>query len=67
MANKLETEEILENGIPETCETIWGQNSDGKLIFKGLACETDADTDVAFQAMDRAEEFIVMKKPIKSA
>jgi len=66
MAKKLETEQVPENGFPETCEIIWEQGSDGKLIFKGLSCETDVDTEMAYQAMERAEEFIVRKKPIKS-
>jgi len=65
MDKKLETEQVPGNVVPETCEIMWGQDADGKLVFKGLSCETDADTDVAFRAMDRAKEHIVMKKPIR--
>jgi len=66
MAENSEASEV-ENVVPQTCEILWEQDSDGKVVFKGLSCETDADTELAYRAMDRAKEFIVMKKPVNKA
>jgi len=66
MPDKLENEQGPENLVPKTCEILWEQDTDG-LVFKGLSCETDADTELAYQAMDRATEYIVMRKPIKTS
>jgi len=67
MVKKPETGEVLENVIPKSCEIEWMLDDDGNLVLKGLSCETEADTEAAYQAMDRAKEFTVMKKPIKSS
>jgi len=59
-----EAKQVPEDIVPETCEIVWDHDANGKLVFKGLSC-ADADTEVAYQAMDRATEYMVMKKPIK--
>jgi len=66
MPEKLENEQVPEDIVPETCEIVWDHDANGKLVFKGLSC-ADADTEVAYQAMNRATEYMVIpKKPIEA-